>query len=86
MKSINKQAGVCGPRVTILGEFSPIGRLFTLDNFCKIDRSFENNWAMYFFHSKSYVLIFTKTDWATFVATFSKSLLPLSKMVVGSNP
>jgi hypothetical protein len=57
-----------GPRVTRLGDFSPVGRLFTLGRFLKI---LEVNST---FSTKN-VLIFTKMGWATFWAIFSPTHL-----------
>jgi hypothetical protein len=55
-------------RVTRLGEFSPIGRLFTL----KIAEVAHIFWATRF-HGTSIVLNLMKNSWATFWATFFKN-------------
>jgi hypothetical protein len=44
-------------RVTRLGEFRPIGRLFTLGSFCETYRNSTNTWAT-FLHCKICALIF----------------------------
>jgi hypothetical protein len=57
-----------GPRVTRLGEFSPIRVLFAFGSFSKITEV-EKKLCATFFHGESYVLILTKkTGWATFWA------------------
>jgi hypothetical protein len=50
-----------GTRVTRLGEFSPIGWLFTFGTFVKITEVAQII-GLLFFHTKSYVLIFTKNE------------------------
>jgi hypothetical protein len=42
-----------------LGEFSPIGQFFALRHFVGNYKSSRNVWAT-FYHSKSYIFIFTK--------------------------
>jgi hypothetical protein len=58
-------------RVTRLGEFSPIGYLFSLGGFLKITEI-----AQILVHGTSYALILTKTTgWATLWAMFSQAHL-----------
>jgi hypothetical protein len=61
-------------RVTRLGEFSPLGRFFTLGCFLKNDKSCTNCWA-HFFHGTSYVTISRKMGWATFWPILSQANL-----------
>jgi hypothetical protein len=56
-------------RVTKLGAFSPFGRLFSLGSLFKNYRSSENSLST-FYHDASYVLILTKTGWATLESIF----------------
>jgi hypothetical protein len=54
-------------RVTRFGEFSPIGRLFSLGSFWKITEVATKMRAT-FFHVKMYALMLTKMGWAAFWA------------------
>jgi hypothetical protein len=57
-----------------LGEFSPVGRLFTLDSFCEQFRNSTNNGAT--FSTVKVVYQFSQEmDWAKFWATFSQTHL-----------
>jgi hypothetical protein len=60
--------------VTKLGQFSPIGRFFSLGNFF-ICRSRQKNYQHFFFAGNSYMIIFTKMCWATFYAIFIHKLI-----------
>jgi hypothetical protein len=57
-----------------LGEFSPIGRLFSLGRFVKITEVAQSL-GLTFFHETSCVLIWGKTGWATPYAIFSQTHL-----------
>jgi hypothetical protein len=59
--------------VTRWGEFSPVGRLFSLGSFFLNDRDRKSRFLGYFFRGKSYVFILTKIGWAIFWATFSQA-------------
>jgi hypothetical protein len=52
-------------RVTRLGKFSPLGRLFTLGILLK-SKEVDQIFVLLFFDGKSYVLILAKTGWAIF--------------------
>jgi hypothetical protein len=54
------------PRVTSFGEFSPIGRLFYLCSYLEIVK--EANIFGYFFHGKSYVLVWVGQQFRRFVS------------------
>jgi hypothetical protein len=56
-----------------LGEFSPIGRLFTLGRFLKITKVAQIFGQ--FLHGTSELLILAKTGWAVLWAIFSQTLL-----------
>jgi hypothetical protein len=58
--------------VTRLGEFSPIGRLFTFGSFWKNYRSSTTNWVTFFKGNICmYRVTYTKIDWTTFWAIFT---------------
>jgi hypothetical protein len=52
--------------VTGLGEFSPIGRLFTFGQWFENNISGANLWDT-FFHGTSYLMILTKNGWAMYI-------------------
>jgi hypothetical protein len=58
--------------VNRLGEFSPIGWLFSLGSFCENYKSNPNNWDGYIFHGKRYLAIFTKNELGYIWATYSE--------------
>jgi hypothetical protein len=58
--------------VTRLGEFSPIGHLFTLDVFMKITKATIHTYVRAtFWHGTRYVLILTKSGCAKYLGHFS---------------
>jgi hypothetical protein len=60
--------------VNRLGEFSAIGRLFSLGSFMKITEVAKILRSA-FFHDTSYALILTKMGWVAFWAIFSQTHL-----------
>jgi hypothetical protein len=58
-------------RVTRVGEFSSIGRLFTFDSFLKVTEVAQN-FKLLFSHGKSYVRVLTKMGWVKFGSIFYK--------------
>jgi hypothetical protein len=60
--------------VTGLGEFSPIGKLFSLGSFLKITEV-AGTLGLRFFHGTSYEMSFIKRGLATFWAFFSQTHL-----------
>jgi hypothetical protein len=59
---------VSSSRLNRLGEFSPIGSLFTLDNFWKITQ--KPKFVDYFFQRKSYMLIMLKNVFGYILGDF----------------
>jgi hypothetical protein len=60
-----------------LGEFSPIGRLFSLGSFLKLTEG--DPWLLYSTDKTAYLFILTKTVWSTIWAIFSQPhLAPLT--------
>jgi hypothetical protein len=53
-----------------LGEFSPVGRLFSLGSFLKITEEAQMV-GLLFFYGKILTLILTKKGWASFCTIFS---------------
>jgi hypothetical protein len=71
-------------RVTRVGEFSPMRRLFTLGSFFENYRWSPNNWDT-LFHSKSYVFTLQKMGRAIYLVIFSKThLVTLSMGYIAS--
>jgi hypothetical protein len=60
--------------VTRLGEFSPIGRLFSFNSFLKITKVANIFWPL-FPTVKVYNKFWQKMDWAKFWAIFSQTHL-----------
>jgi hypothetical protein len=58
-----------------LGEFSPIGRLFTLASIYKNLRRSPNVFANFFNSVNSCINVYEKMGWATFWAIFSQTHL-----------
>jgi hypothetical protein len=81
LQSCNDQNLCHLDRVTRLGEFSPIGWLFTLGRFLQITRVALINCATFFF-GKCYVLILKKTGWTIFCAIiFTKRVWSLCSTI-----
>jgi hypothetical protein len=70
-------------RVTGLGEFSPIGLSITLGSFLKVKVAAKNLGPL-FSAGKIYVLILTKTTWATILAIFSQTRLVTLELSEGA--
>jgi hypothetical protein len=60
--------------VTRLGEYSPIGRLFSLGSFSKISTEAQI-FGLLFLHRKSCLFLLQKTAWATIWTIFSQTHL-----------
>jgi hypothetical protein len=78
--SCSKDANVnISNRVTRLGEFSTIRKLFTFENYKSIP-----HFRTTFFFSSVYALILTKMGWATFGAIFLQTMYHLVILILKS--